>query len=199
MSSHVGSYDGKGVPNNYLHLFEGAIHMQKWEMSIACHMFTYTLKDSTWIWWNGKKTAETQIKEAIKSGQLTHLVKGIKKGKAKVSDTQLGEWKKGDKETIPAKAPILMVNRESNVSKRKSMEEPIGEITFPYVLGFDNSSDPVIIRVQISGRQVKRVNMDSGSSCEVIYEHCFLKLNPSIRSLMIDSKILLVGFSGEQF
>ncbi|GKB15544.1 reverse transcriptase domain-containing protein [Tanacetum coccineum] len=30
MPSHVGSYDGKGDPDNFLHLFEGAIHMQKW-------------------------------------------------------------------------------------------------------------------------------------------------------------------------
>nr|GFA50586.1 hypothetical protein [Tanacetum cinerariifolium] len=39
--------------------------------------------------------------------------------------------------------------------------------------------------------------MDSRSSCEVIYKHCFLKLKPSIRSLRIDSKTLLVGFSEE--
>ncbi|GJZ25317.1 reverse transcriptase domain-containing protein [Tanacetum coccineum] len=80
------------------------------------------------------------------------------------------------------------------------MEEPmdeIGEITFPSVSGSNNSSDPVIMKVRISGRQVNRVYMDSGSSCEVIYEHCFLKLNPSIRALQVDSKILLVGFSRE--
>ncbi|GKA01138.1 hypothetical protein Tco_0673803 [Tanacetum coccineum] len=41
---HVGSYDGKGTPDNYLHLFEGVIRMQKWAMPIVCHMFTYTLK-----------------------------------------------------------------------------------------------------------------------------------------------------------
>ncbi|GJT04117.1 hypothetical protein Tco_0838579 [Tanacetum coccineum] len=86
-----------------------------------------------------------QIKEAIKSGQLANLVKGIKKGKAKASNTQL-----------------------------------------------------VIIRVRISERQVNRVYMDSGNSCEVIYEHCFLKLKPSIRSLRVDSKIPLVGFLGER-
>ncbi|GKA25675.1 hypothetical protein Tco_0711784 [Tanacetum coccineum] len=52
MPSHVGSYDGKGDPDNYLHLFKWAIHMQKWEMAVACHKFTYTLKDSGRIWWN---------------------------------------------------------------------------------------------------------------------------------------------------
>nr|GEV78608.1 hypothetical protein [Tanacetum cinerariifolium] len=51
--------------------------------------------------------------------------------------------------------------------------------------------------VRISRRKVNRVYMDSGSSCEVIYEHCSLDLNPSIRSLRVDSKIPLVGFSRE--
>nr|GEV12697.1 reverse transcriptase domain-containing protein [Tanacetum cinerariifolium] len=35
MPSHVGSYDGKGDPDNFLHLFEGAIHMQKWLILVA--------------------------------------------------------------------------------------------------------------------------------------------------------------------
>ncbi|GJX57782.1 reverse transcriptase domain-containing protein [Tanacetum coccineum] len=37
-----------------------------------------------------KHKCRHQIKEAVKSGQLSYLVKGIKKGKAKVSNTQLG-------------------------------------------------------------------------------------------------------------
>ncbi|GJV07418.1 reverse transcriptase domain-containing protein [Tanacetum coccineum] len=93
-----------------------------------------------------------QINEVVKSGQLAHLVKGIKKGKPKVLDTQIG---------------------------------------------VKNSSNLVIIKVQVSERQVNRAYMDSGSSCEVNYEHCFLKLKPSIRSLRVDSKVPLVGFSGE--
>ncbi|GKD59275.1 hypothetical protein Tco_1296784 [Tanacetum coccineum] len=31
MPSHIGSYDGKGDPDNFLHLFEGAIRMQKYQ------------------------------------------------------------------------------------------------------------------------------------------------------------------------
>ncbi|GJZ20503.1 hypothetical protein Tco_0557093 [Tanacetum coccineum] len=30
MPSHIGSYDGKGNPDNFFHIFEGAIRMQKW-------------------------------------------------------------------------------------------------------------------------------------------------------------------------
>jgi hypothetical protein len=43
MPSHIGTYDGKGDPENFIHLFEGAIRMQKWVMPVACHMFTYTI------------------------------------------------------------------------------------------------------------------------------------------------------------
>nr|GEV96439.1 reverse transcriptase domain-containing protein [Tanacetum cinerariifolium] len=32
MPSHIGSYDGKGDPDNFLYLFEGAIRMQKWKL-----------------------------------------------------------------------------------------------------------------------------------------------------------------------
>ncbi|GJX78785.1 hypothetical protein Tco_0326934 [Tanacetum coccineum] len=39
-----------------------------------------------------------QIEEAVKFVWLAHLVKGIKKWKAKTFDTQMGEWKKGDKD-----------------------------------------------------------------------------------------------------
>ncbi|GJZ67901.1 hypothetical protein Tco_0631141 [Tanacetum coccineum] len=40
--------------------------------------------------------------------------------------------------------------------------------------------------------------MDSGSSCEVIYEHCSMKLKSSIRASKVDSKVPLIGFSGEK-
>ncbi|GKF15969.1 hypothetical protein Tco_0057431 [Tanacetum coccineum] len=48
--SYVSSYDGKGDPDIYLHIFKGAIRMQKWEMPVSYHMFTYTFKDSARLW-----------------------------------------------------------------------------------------------------------------------------------------------------
>ena len=40
--------------------------------------------------------------------------------------------------------------------------------------------------------------MDSGSLCEVIYEHCFMKLKSSIRASKVDSKVPLIKFLGEK-
>ncbi|GJS79985.1 reverse transcriptase domain-containing protein [Tanacetum coccineum] len=71
--SHVGSYDGKGDPDNFLHLFEGAIRMQKWLMHVACHMFTYTLKDSARIWWNSQKAGSIINYEDLKAKFRSHF------------------------------------------------------------------------------------------------------------------------------
>ncbi|GJR16346.1 reverse transcriptase domain-containing protein, partial [Tanacetum coccineum] len=115
-----------------------------------------------------------QIEEAVKSGKLAHLVKGVKEKKEKTTGTRSEERKKEEKKPILDKVYVLMISGKSR------------------------SSDPVIIKVYISGRKVNRAYIDGGSSCDVIYEHCFLKLKPSIRSLRVDSNTPLVYFSGEQ-
>ena len=73
MPSHMGTYDGKGDPDNFLHLFEGAIRMQKWAMLVACHMFTYTLRDSARIWWNGQKLGSIINLEDLKAKFRSHF------------------------------------------------------------------------------------------------------------------------------
>ncbi|GJW29640.1 hypothetical protein Tco_0046515 [Tanacetum coccineum] len=69
-----------------------------------------------------------QIEEAMKSGQLAHLVTGIKKRKADTSDTQLGEWKKGDKEVSAIEALILMIHIGDPSLKRKNRGDALGII-----------------------------------------------------------------------
>ncbi|GJZ29486.1 gag-pol polyprotein [Tanacetum coccineum] len=183
--SHMGSYDGKGDPDNYLHLFEGSSwdnsrgkkknrdrfslykgsnhgllsnlskspreilatekaaktfeqppgmvrSRRSRDMSKYCHFHEDHGHDTNQCW-----ERRRQIKETAKSGKLAHLVKGIKKGKTKALGTQLGEWKKGDKDIVPVKAHILMISRESPTSKRKSAEDLVNgteEITFPLFL-----------------------------------------------------------------
>ncbi|GJZ60078.1 hypothetical protein Tco_0615894 [Tanacetum coccineum] len=73
MPSHIDSYDGKGDPDNFLHLFEGAILMQKWLMPVACHMFTYTIKDSARIWWNSQKIGSIINYEDLKAKFRSHF------------------------------------------------------------------------------------------------------------------------------
>nr|GEY33453.1 putative reverse transcriptase domain-containing protein [Tanacetum cinerariifolium] len=98
----------------------------------------------------------------------------------------------------PAETPILMVSQGARIAK-SLVQENTGyegkEIIFPLVARTNNA--PVIIEAKIFGRKVGRVHMDGGSSCEIIYESCFEKLNPTIKATKVDLKTILVGFSGE--
>ncbi|GJT01370.1 reverse transcriptase domain-containing protein [Tanacetum coccineum] len=65
-----------------------------------------------------------QIQEAVNSGQLSHLVKGIKKERTKSSNTPRGESKK-DKGTVPAEAPILMKLNPTIKSAKVDLKTPL--------------------------------------------------------------------------
>ncbi|GKE07488.1 reverse transcriptase domain-containing protein [Tanacetum coccineum] len=327
MPSHVGSYNGKGDPDNFLHLFEGAIRMKKWLMPVACSILNYEdlkakfqshfsqqkrftkthllihnikqregesvrafatrtrnlikhlstvlsstykgLMEKTYTWIKAREVATNgapndrrdNFEKSRKSsgdnnrgqkrrdmffpyqgpnhGLLSSLSKSPKeilatekvaktfeqppwfpgskwsRDKAKYChfhedhghDTnqywelrhQIEEAVKSGRNVKPAKTLVLMISKRSCNPRKRYVEEDynkVGEITFP-PLSDKSSADPVIIKAYVSERLVNRVYMDSGSSCEVIYEHCSLKLKPSIRSLRVDSKTSLVGFSGE--
>ncbi|GJR04611.1 reverse transcriptase domain-containing protein [Tanacetum coccineum] len=97
MPSHIGSYDGKGDPDNFLHLFEGAIWMQKWLRPVACHMFTYTLKDSARIWWNSQKAGSILDYEDLKAKLRSHFSQ-----QKKFTKTHLAVHKKREGESTRA-------------------------------------------------------------------------------------------------
>nr|GEY00639.1 reverse transcriptase domain-containing protein [Tanacetum cinerariifolium] len=146
---------------------------QSHDMTKYCHFHEDHRHDT-----NNCRELRHQIEEVVKSVQLSQLVNG----------------KKGQGEGF------RYSTREDHTQKRKSAKEStkvLRGITFPPLSSANNSSDPVIIKAEISIRRVNQVYMDSESLCEVIYEHCFLELKPSIRSLRVDSKISLVGFSRE--
>nr|GEW61657.1 hypothetical protein [Tanacetum cinerariifolium] len=63
MPSHIGSYDGKRDPDNFLHLFKGAI--------------TYTLKDFARIWWNSQKTCSILNYEDLKAKRKSWSIRKI--------------------------------------------------------------------------------------------------------------------------
>ncbi|GKB35380.1 hypothetical protein Tco_0880322, partial [Tanacetum coccineum] len=165
---------------------------QSQDMSKYCHFHEDYGHDT-----NDCHQLRNHIEEAVKSGQLTHLVKGIKKERVKASKNQRTEGKK-DKSTTPAEAPILMIRQDELYTKNKfeDLTSKRKEITF--LSGGSNSSAPVVIKAKLIRKEVNRVHMDSGSSCEVIYEHCFMKLKPSIRASKVDSKVPLIRFLGEK-
>nr|GEY29512.1 hypothetical protein [Tanacetum cinerariifolium] len=94
------------------------------------------LRRRTWLFTASNKekarVSELLPLEVVKSGQLSHHVKGIKKERAKTFDSQQGEKK--EKSTTPAEAPILMINQEEACSRNNISKSPTfkgREITFP--------------------------------------------------------------------
>ncbi|GKB92654.1 hypothetical protein Tco_0964926 [Tanacetum coccineum] len=209
MPFHVGSYDGKRDPDNFLHLFEGAIRMQKWLMPVACHMFTYTLKDFARIWWNSQKASSILNYEDLKAKFRSHFSQpthGFKREKSPLMELQMirGITLKGQ-----GNLPGTTVKDRGVEEGSPLTRELITNCSLTYlkvqekssqqkVTKGSNSSAPVVIKAKIFGREVGRVYMDSGSSCEVIYEHYFLKLKPSIQASKMDSQVPLVGVSWEK-
>ena len=51
-------------------------------------------------------------------------------------------------------------------------------VSFPPILPRDVSDEPLIVEAEVEGYTVRRVYVDQGASVEVMYEHCFLNLEP---------------------
>nr|GEV38607.1 reverse transcriptase domain-containing protein [Tanacetum cinerariifolium] len=213
---YVGYYDGKGDLDEFIHAFEGATKMEKWNSQKATtdswtkYTSSYKQKKrlpkadllSSWTTTrkrshkkedhrkgqegrtekdetardtskycefhldygcdtNAYRELENQIEEVVKLGKLAHLIKGIRKGKAKQTNTQPGEWVAQAVKVEPAmqgkEEPILMIRKTCG-------ESPVG------------------------WRSSLRHN----------YKYCFLKLIKEIKERTRDVYTSLSGFSGEQ-
>nr|GEW97375.1 reverse transcriptase domain-containing protein [Tanacetum cinerariifolium] len=66
-------------------------------------------------------------------------------------------------------------------------------------MGTDDVSDePLIIEAEVESYQVQKVFVDQGSAVQVMFEHCFDNLPPSIRARLTQTHTELVEFSREQ-
>nr|GEU71344.1 reverse transcriptase domain-containing protein [Tanacetum cinerariifolium] len=71
------------------------------------------------------------------------------------------------------------------------------EIAFPPLTTSSGTEGPLIIEAIIGGHVIHRMYIDGGSSMEILYEHCFNRLRPEIKSQMVPATTSLTGFSGE--
>ncbi|GJT49456.1 reverse transcriptase domain-containing protein [Tanacetum coccineum] len=134
-----------------------------------------------------------QIDEMIKSGKLSQFIKELKQNdKPKVP-------KKGETAGKDKPLAILMIQPWEKVAKQRVTQSfsPETIISFPSLGEEDGTEGPMIIEAEIGGHLVHRMYVDGGASSEVLYEHCFVRLRPEIRSQMIPATTSLIGFSGE--
>ncbi|GJU79929.1 reverse transcriptase domain-containing protein [Tanacetum coccineum] len=134
-----------------------------------------------------------QIDEMIKSGKLSQFIKELKQND-KPKTQKKGETAGKDKPLA-----ILMIQPWERVAKQRITQSfsPETVISFPSLGEEDGTEGPMIIEAEIGGHFVHRIYVDGGASSEVLYEHCFVRLRPEIRSQMIPATTSLIGFSGE--
>ncbi|GJR18232.1 reverse transcriptase domain-containing protein [Tanacetum coccineum] len=134
-----------------------------------------------------------QIDEMITSGKLSQFIKELKQ-----SDKPKAQ-KKGETARKDKPLAILMIQPWERVSKQRVTHSfsPETIISFSSLGKEDGTEGPMIIEAEIGGHFVHRIYVDGGASSEVLYEHCFVRLRPEIRSQMIPATTSLIGFSRE--
>nr|GEY78336.1 reverse transcriptase domain-containing protein [Tanacetum cinerariifolium] len=134
-----------------------------------------------------------QIEELVRAGKLSHLIKEMKQGRE--------QTKTGRKEAAAKDKPttIYMVRSWQRTVKQKITQsfKQGREITFPPLTTNDGTEGPLVIEAEMGGHTIHRMYIDGGSSMEILYEQCFNRLWPEIKSQMVPTTTSLTGFSGE--
>nr|GEU42857.1 reverse transcriptase domain-containing protein [Tanacetum cinerariifolium] len=134
-----------------------------------------------------------QIKELVRAGKLSHLIKEIKQGR---------DQSKVEKKEAPAKdkpMAIYMIQSWQKMTKQKVTQsfEHVRETMFPSLATSSGTKGPLVIEAKIGRHMIHRMYVDEGSSAEVLYEHCFNRLRPEVKNQMVPVTTSLTGFSGE--
>nr|GEU29808.1 reverse transcriptase domain-containing protein [Tanacetum cinerariifolium] len=134
-----------------------------------------------------------QIKELVRAGKLSHLIKEIKHGRDQ-SKTGKNETPAKDKPTT-----IYMIQSWQRMTKQKVTQsfERVKEITFPPLTASSGTEGPLVIEAEMGGHMIHRMYVDGGSSIEILNEHCFNLLRPEIKNQTVPATTSLTGFSGE--
>nr|GFB81286.1 reverse transcriptase domain-containing protein [Tanacetum cinerariifolium] len=134
-----------------------------------------------------------QIKELVRAGKLSHLIKEINQGRE--------QPKTGRKEAAAKDKPttIYMVRSWQRTVKQKITQSfnQGKEITFPPLANSHGTEGPLVIEAEVGGHTIHRMYIDSGSSMKILYEHCFNRLRPDIQRQMVPATTSLTGFSGK--
>ncbi|GKA14153.1 reverse transcriptase domain-containing protein [Tanacetum coccineum] len=131
-----------------------------------------------------------QIEEDVVSRKLAHLVKDIRRNNQRNGSQGRNNVK------------VINMIRGGRNRKRPFEGERSGltdELTFQAIHQNQLTDEPIILEGMIEDHQVRRILVNSGSSSEIMYEHCFRNLSVNIRSRVRRCRAPLIGFSGETY
>ncbi|GKB78503.1 hypothetical protein Tco_0945398, partial [Tanacetum coccineum] len=133
------------------------------------------------------------IEELVRAGKLSHFIKEIRQ------DRDQQKTRKKDAPVKNKAATIYMIQMWQRVTRQKVTQSfaRVKEITFPPLSASKGTEGPLVIEAKIGGHAVHRMYVGGGSSMEVLYERCFNRLRPEIKSQMVSATTLLTSFCGE--
>nr|GEV11132.1 reverse transcriptase domain-containing protein [Tanacetum cinerariifolium] len=133
-----------------------------------------------------------QLEIALESGKPNHLIKDV-----------MQRGKEGQRNNGPQKAKVINIVQSHPLDrKRKTTLTDEGwmnvPIIFPPILARDLSEEALVVEVDVEGYLVRRIYIDEGALVEIMFEHCFNMLHPSIRSRLVETQTTVSRFSREQ-
>ncbi|KAD1592681.1 hypothetical protein E3N88_42586 [Mikania micrantha] len=135
------------------------------------------------------------IRQTVAPGKRNRC--GTSKGK------ELARGEEGEKRRSYVDMVRRHQNNESGDNKRKRTfdeETPPWlecSITFPPLKYWEAQEAPLNVAVDIVGHRVARIHVDGGSGSEIMYEHCFRRLDSDVQNLWQPDNSMMIGFSGE--
>ncbi|XP_022031907.1 uncharacterized protein LOC110932967 [Helianthus annuus] len=135
-----------------------------------------------------------QIEYFVKAGKLAHLVRDIKQGPPPVK-------KENDKAAgkRPWELNMVYADKGKGAKRSFSMLEPwmLATMTIePRVEDLHLTTDALIISVAVGDYHMRRILVDTGSSEDIIYEHCFNRMQPEDRRMLESVHAPIKGFTG---
>ncbi|KAI3825920.1 hypothetical protein L1987_07661 [Smallanthus sonchifolius] len=71
-------------------------------------------------------------------------------------------------------------------------------ISFESLTDKDIQEGPLVIYANVAGHRIRRIHVDGGSGAEIMFEHCFERLDEDLKARLVPDHLPLVGFSGER-
>ncbi|KAI3807980.1 hypothetical protein L1987_23920 [Smallanthus sonchifolius] len=129
-------------------------------------------------------TEEARIEEEVKSGELAHLVKDIKR--------------KNDPKGKGKEMNMIHLTRSETQKRprRESWDKKC--ICFPLIEEAELIFTPIIVEAEIEGTLVNKIYMDCRAASEIMYKRCFLQLRDEVKARLEKADTPLIGFSGEK-
>ncbi|GJW32098.1 reverse transcriptase domain-containing protein [Tanacetum coccineum] len=186
------TYDADEDPEDHLKIFQAAAKMERWAMPTWCHMFNSTLTGNARVWFDDLLKESIDSYDDLKKAFLENYLQQKKCIKDRV---EIHNIKQRDGESTKEFVRRQRRQKQRNLLKRQATGNPDG--TTMAEGEEDGTEGLMIIEAEMGRHFVHRMYVDGGSSSEILYEHCFNRFRPEVRSQMIPAATPLVGFSGE--